>query len=847
MPLKRKLSETRFNLLSSVATTTFAITAITAPSMAAPAEGGLEEIVVTATKRSASMQDVPVAVTAMSETTIDQMNVDVFTDYLMQLPGVSSGGAGPGQGTIYIRGMASTTPNLTTAGVAGLAPNVALYLDEQPVTQVGRNLDVYAADLNRIEVLPGSQGTLFGASSQAGTIRLITNKPNLNEFSGRVSGGISFTEGGEMSEKIEAMINYPIIEDKFAVRGVMFVDNQGGYIDNVAGTRSASESARFAGSVMRPNGTMTSPGFQAGSDLSGVNFLEARNEALVEKDFNDASYTGFRVSALYDVNEDWTVDVMHMRQRIDTDGVFFIDPELDDSDDLSVQRFSPDETEDEFDNTALTLTGKIGALEMVYAGAYLNRDTDQIVDYTDYMFVGQYLPYYICDAAVTYPGDAAPSGTCQAPNLYVASETETEVWTHELRFTTPEEHPLRATFGGFYSDQTLVERNDFTYPGSTNVIGYTPDQIGFPQNGALPGSSVSDPSVRPPGVIFFNDITRTDKQKGLFGELTYDVTEALSLTFGARWHDVDVRLKGSANSSFFNLFYGYDADFFGTNLDEQFDGTQVINGVEVPKGAEAKGWVFKGNVSYQPNDDTLVYFTYSEGFRPGLPNRPAGAGGGAVPAVVRTDEVTNYEFGWKLDLFDNSVRFNGSAFLIDVKDLQTTIFDPTVTNLFFSDNAANAEIKGIEGDITWAPASVPGLTVSGAFSILDTEIKELVGASVAIAGPGEDLSYAPSFQGNLRARYEWDWKSDWIAHVQPSLAYSASSYSDIVLINRAKQDSYVMMGLAVGVTNSKYSFEIFGENLTDERAQLNNNLVFDRERIAINRPRTIGVRFGVDF
>lgn len=806
----------------------------------------LEEIVVTATKRAASMQDVPVAVTAMSETTIDEVNVDVFTDYLLQLPGVSSGGAGPGQGTIYIRGMASTTPNLTTAGVAGLAPNVALYLNEQPVTQVGRNLDVYAADLNRIEVLPGSQGTLFGASSQAGTIRLITNEPDLNEFSARVSGGVSFTQGGKMSEKIEAMINYPIIDDKFALRGVFFVDNQGGYIDNVPGVRTTAESARFQGSVARPNGIMTSPGFQADADLSDVRFLEARNDALVEDDFNDASYTGFRIAGLYDMNEDWSLDVTYMRQRIDTDGVFFIDPELDDNDDLSVQRFSPDETEDSFDSIAVTMTGQIGSLEMVYAGAYLNRDTDQTVDYTDYMFVGQYLPYYICDAAVTYPGDAAPSGTCQAPNLFVASETETEVWTHELRFMTPEDRPFRATFGGFYSDQKLIERNDFTYPGSINAESFTPGVFGWPQNGPLPGSSVSDPNPRPLGVIFFNDITRTDEQKGLFGEVTYDVTETLSLTAGARWHDVDVRLKGSANSSFFN-FGGEDVNAFGTNLDTQFDGTQVINGVPVPKGAEAKGWVFKGNVSWRPNDNTLIYFTYSEGFRPGLPNRPAGAGGGAVPAVVRTDEVTNYELGWKMDLLDNSLRFNGSAFIVDVEDLQTTIFDPTVTNLFFSDNAANAEIKGIEGDLTWVPASVPGLTVSGAFSILDAEVKELVGASVAIAGPGEDLSYAPSFQGNLRARYEWDWNDDWLAHVQPSISYSASSHSDIVLINRAKQDSYFMTSLAVGATNGDHSFEIFGENLTNERAELNNNLVFDRERVAISRPRTIGVRFAVDF
>jgi len=842
----RKKCINKAALLATASTLVMSAASNAAMAQEQARQSTIEEVVVTATKRMASTQDIPVAVQALSSRTLEDLNVNVFTDYMLQLPGVSSGGSGPGQSTIYIRGLASTTPNLTTAGVAGLAPNVALYLDEQPVTQVGRNLDVYGADLNRIEVLPGPQGTLFGASSQAGTIRLITNKPNLNDFEARASGGISFTKGGEMSENIEAMINYPITTDKFAVRGVIYTDNQGGYIDNVLGTRSASESARFASSTPRPNGVPTSDGFQAGADLSAVRFLEANNLHLVEDNFNDASYTGFRVSSKYVVNADWDVDFSHTRQRIDSEGVFFIDPELDDPDELSVQRFSPDEIKDDFNNTALTIEGRIGLLDVVYAGAFLNRDTRQTVDYTDYLFVGQYLPYYICDGAVTYPGDADPSGVCQAPNLYVASETETDVFTHELRFTTPEDRPLRATFGGFYSDQKLVERNDFTYPGSIFAESFTPGVYGYPQNGPLPGSSVSDPNPRPQGVIFFNDITRTDKQLGFFGEVTYDLSEQLSFTAGARRHDVDVRLKGSANSSFFN-FGGEDVNAFGTNLDSQFDGTQVINGVPVPKGAEAKGWVLKGSISWTPNDDTLFYLTYSEGFRPGLPNRPAGAGGGAVPAVVRTDEVTNYELGWKMDLFDNQVRFNGNAFYVDIKDLQTTIFDPTLTNLFFSDNAADAKITGVEGEITWAPMSVPGLSVNGAFSILDTEITDLVGASVAIAGPGENLSYAPSFQGNIRARYEWDLQNGAVAHIMPSLSYSASSFSDVVLINRAQQDSYALLNLAIGMRKDNWTAEIFGKNLTDERAQLNNNLVFDRERISINRPLTIGARFSVDY
>lgn len=155
-----------------------AVASMVVPFAAAEESRVIEEVVVTATKRAVPLQDVPVAVQALTSEAIDELGVTNLEDYLIQMPGVTAGGSGPGQNTIYIRGLASTTPNLTTAGVAGLAPNVAFYLDEQPLSQPGRNLDVYAADLNRIEVLSGPQGTLFGASSQAGNVRLITNKPD---------------------------------------------------------------------------------------------------------------------------------------------------------------------------------------------------------------------------------------------------------------------------------------------------------------------------------------------------------------------------------------------------------------------------------------------------------------------------------------------------------------------------------------------------------------------------------------------------------------------------------------------------------------------------------------------
>lgn len=867
----------------AIALTTSAV-AQEAPAQPAKRQGGVTEIVVTATKRTESLQDVAVSVNALGSDELDNLGVDTFDDYLEQLPNVTAGGGGPGQSTIYIRGLASTTPNLTTAGVAGLAPNVAMYLDEQPLSQPGRNLDVYAADMERIEVLAGPQGTLFGASSQAGVVRLITNKPDLAGFDASAKGGVSFTKNGEPSYNAELMLNVPVT-NTLAVRGVVYMDDQGGYIDNVHGTRSVAESARFREEgTVRYNGVPVNAnraGFQAGQDLSNVNFIDADNTALVEDDFNDTTYTGFRVSALWEVTPDWKVTVSHARQGLESDGVFFADPELG-LDDLEIQRYSQDRLEDDFSNTAWTVEGRLGMLDVVYTGAYTERETEQKVDYSDYLFVAQYLPYYICDGSVSYPGDADPSGTCQAPNLYVTSHSKTKQFTQELRFSTPVENRWRVTAGGFYSKLTLKERNDFVYPGSQyiDLFGNT----GFPDNYAFPGAWTSDTGAFPPGTIFRNDVKRTDEQFGLFGEASFDVVpDLVTITGGMRYYDVGVDLEGSANSSFCNSA-GTDQNAYGTNISDLYDGdgqytfigtcgsalgttfnqgdtiddimaaglteaqaTQVFNALAAPDKAKTSGVIFKGTVTVTPTEDVLLYATYSEGFRPGLLNRPGGAvspTGYTVPFELETDEVANYEIGWKSELFDRQLRFNGSAFYVDITNLQTTIFDPSIVNLFFSDNAADARIFGMEGDFTFAPYAVPGLTVAGAFSLLDTKITKVLTPTDDVK-KGSSLAYAPKFQGNLRVRYEWDLgDTGLVAHVMPQMLHSSSKYTDIIDINRLKLEGYTTFSLSAGVEKDQWNFEVYGENLSDKRAQVSGAFYYDAPRVYTNRPLTVGVRVG---
>jgi len=832
------------------------------------AQSVIEEVTVTATKRAESLQDVPIAITALTEDSLQELGITNFSDYVMQLPGVTAGGSGPGQNTIYIRGVASTTPNLTTAGVAGLAPNVAFYLDEQPLSQPGRNLDVYAADLQRIEVLSGPQGTLFGGSSQAGNVRLITNKPDTSDMYGSIKLGAGSISHGGTSSSIEAMINIPFSET-FALRGVVYMDDKGGWIDNVAGTVDASSSARFRSEgTMRANGVPVGAdraGFQAGVDLSGVTFLSADNSSLVEKDFNEAEYTGGRISAAWDINDNWDLFISYQTQDLDVDGVFFADPNLGD---LEVQTFSPNSVDDSFDNTAWTLTGLIGELEVVYTGAFTDRDTDQIVDYTDYLYVGQYLPYYICDYYVTYTSfspTGLPDGTCQSPNLFVDSLTTVEVMSHEIRFSTDSSKAFRATVGAFYQDLELTELNDFTYPGSVNATSWQNDGsggrvLGFGPNYPLTNTAVSgvvgnaaegyysQPGPFPSGVIFRNDIKRTDEQLGIFGEASYDFSDSFSMTLGFRYYDIEVDFEGSANSSFFNFGQSTDAQAFGTNISAQF---APDNSVGAPDKAVADGTIFKVTANWQPEDGRMYYATLSEGFRPGLLNRPGGntnpSGNFTVPYALDTDDVTNLEFGIKSDFLDGRFRLNAAAFLVDIENLQTTIFDTSITNLFFSDNAADAEVMGIEGDFMWVPESMDGLLVSGAFSLLDTEITKVITPTNDVK-KGDELAFAPSFQGNLRARYEWDYGStNLIAHVMPSISWSSEAFSDIISINRDEMDSWFMAGITAGVTSDTWSAELYVNNLSDEKAEVARNFVFDVQSVTYVQPRTIGVRLNFDF
>src|SRR5271170_6674900 len=196
----------------------------------------LAEITVTAQRRSENIQDVPISIQALTAETLQQLNITTFDDYIRYLPNVTSASNGPGQNEVFMRGLSAGSQASQGSGSTGLWPNVAIYLDNQSAQLPNRNLDIYAADLNRIEVLEGPQGTLFGAGAEAGVIRYITNEPKLDVTEGNVKAGYSVTAHGDPNSDVTAVLNVPIIEGTFALRGVIYHDHRGGYIDNVPGT-----------------------------------------------------------------------------------------------------------------------------------------------------------------------------------------------------------------------------------------------------------------------------------------------------------------------------------------------------------------------------------------------------------------------------------------------------------------------------------------------------------------------------------------------------------------------------------------------------------------------------------
>jgi iron complex outermembrane recepter protein len=842
---------------------------------------GIEELVVTATRRSESANKIPLAVQALSGDSLGDLNVTNFEKLVEFLPNVRTASRGPGASSIYIRGLSTDTAGAQIQGTAGASPSVALYVNDAPASLVGRNLDFYAADLQRVEVLAGPQGTLYGASAMGGAVRYITNKPDLNEFGAGFNGSYAFTKGGDNSAAGNAYINIPVLTNQIAVRLVLYNDSQGGYIDNVAGTFQMpfNGNVGIAGRLPTGNPLLVRQAIQSCAGITnctGSNYVapirqSINNDRFVEENYNDANYAGGRIAATFKVNDDWSIDVMHARQTLTTDGVFDYEPAVGD---LKVTQFNENTLRDEYNLTTWTVNGRLGFLDMIYTGSYLKHNALQKADYAGYSNIGLYVPYYECDAGVYY-ANPARGRTCYTPNKSYQVRNRTTRKTHEFRVTTPAENRIRATAGLFYDDNQLVDNTDWSYLQAAAGFIYPrrPNPVSLP----------NDPSVRPVAVGFFNDVRRTDKQFAIYGEGSFDIIpNKLTITGGLRYYNEKAGITGSSATSFDGVSRGvfdpitntYSAAatppaFYGVsaNLNQLYAAISP---------ATYTGLLKKGNLTYKINDGSLVYATYSEGFRPGGFNRrPCRVGTATCPTqadfnrlgVYVPDEVKNYEIGGKFSLLNRTLQVNFAAYRIDWTDIQQTLFDQNISNQTFTTNLTDARIQGVEGDITWRTTSE--LTFNAAFSYNDSEITRYTKPTTVINAIGTPLALSPKFQGNVRIRYEKELASGLRPFLQGAFHHVGSSISstinnvDIrysgpavtyngVVVNPGQvvsplpaslpQKAYNTFSLSAGVSRDQWSLELFGENLTDERPELFRSANDGDLRVTTSRPRTIGLR-----
>src|SRR4030081_2418893 len=273
----------------------------------------LEEIIVTAQRRTQNIQDVPISMQALTEQTLQQLNVSTLDDYIKYLPNVTTANNGPGQNEVFMRGLRAGSQPSQGSASTGLWPNVAIYLDNQSGQLPGRNLDIYAADLNRIEVLEGPQGTLYGAGAEAGVIRYITNEPKLDVTEASVKAGYGVTAHGDPNSDLTAVLNLPLIADTLAVRAVIYNDRRGGYIDNVPSTFSRKPTDLGIHFAIYPDGCSsdTVP-CQVPPGAAAIN-----NNNIAARAINPVTYQGVRVSALWDINDDWNALITQSYQNID--------------------------------------------------------------------------------------------------------------------------------------------------------------------------------------------------------------------------------------------------------------------------------------------------------------------------------------------------------------------------------------------------------------------------------------------------------------------------------------------------------------------------------------------------
>jgi iron complex outermembrane receptor protein len=820
----------------------------------------LEEVVVTAQKRTENLQDVPISIEVLDNVKLDQLHVVNLDDYVKYSPSIAysraegQGGNGqPGTSHIYMRGVVSGA----NENHSGSQPSVGTYLDEQPVTTIDGTVDVHLYDIQRIEVLEGPQGTLYGASSQAGTVRIITNKPDPTKFSaGYDVQGNKVTSGGTGWEA-EGFVNFPL-SPIAAIRLVGWDEHDAGFIDNVAGTNKSAciqNGVRTFGSwAGQPVGdwySATTPSAANVAPCPTVGTIGAgaiSNAAYVKKDYNTADTKGGRAALKLDLGDNWTVTPSVMGQSVSSNGFFGYDPGVGD---LQVTHFGPEYSTDTFVQSALTIEGKFSNFDVTYAGAFMKRDTHSIADYSDY---SEFYDRVYGSGAYWTGADGKPI----MPQELVVTKGYFEKFSHELRLDTPQDLPVRATVGLFMQRQLHDIWEQYVMPG----YGFT-NPSGDP-NSATPNPNGFDPALSIPtlaNTIWLTDEQRVDRDKAAFAQVTWDVTSQWSLNGGFRYFTYDNTLDG---------FFGYSKAYSSHTGEAKCfapASTPYAPCTDLNNRVSSSGNVPRLNLTYKVTPDKMVYATFSKGFRPGGVNRTAEVGIGPYQA----DYLKNYEIGWKTQWFDHRLRWNGAIFDEEWKNFQFSFLGLNSVTIIV--NGGNARIRGIENEVEWAATN--NLTLSTSFTFLDPRLTSNYCGAQGVTncptqvtseafgpnfvGPqapaGTNLPITSKFKGNIIARYSFDEVAGWKPFGQAAFVYQTQTAPTLRVDETqvmGMQPAYGLLDLTFGASINNSMLQFVVSNATNRLAQLSRfaqtvPAVDNQTYIIPAQPRTFAIKFGQKF
>jgi len=786
----------------------------------------LEEVDVTAQKRSEDLQKVPIRLQVLGGEKLEQLQVSSFDDYVKFLPSVSYQSLGPGQAQLYFRGIASGGDGLH----AGSLPATGTYLDETPVTTIGNTLDIHMYDIERVEALAGPQGTLYGASSLSGTMRIITRKPDTSKFSaGYDVKGTKFGKG-DAGGGIEGFVNIPV-SDKVAVRLVGYYERDGGYLNNVP-TSYTYLRQTFDYSTDPPTLLYDGPSFTR------------TNANVVKKNANDVESYGGRAALKFAINDRWTITPTVLYQHQKANGDFAFDPRLGD---LNVGDYTPGKNEDRWYQSALTVEGKIGNFDLLYSGGYFERKVDNVVDYAEYG-----IAYDQFGSGYSRWDDGA--GGLLDPTQYTSNHDKYTKLNQELRISSPAENRVRFVGGLFMQRQSDDIRAEFRVDGLPTldtVPVRRPDVYVYAVDGQ-------------PGILYLSQQTRVDRDYAAFADLTFDITDKLKVSAGIRQFGANNTLYG---------FFGFQEFSSGEgSCNPPPSAATIVPGkwpcINTNKKVVEHGETHRVNLTYQIDSDHMVYGTYSTGFRPGGNNRRTDIS----VKEYNADKISNYEIGWKTAWFDHRMRFNGAAFIEKWDGVQIGVQGAQgITSIF---NAGKAKTKGIEFDLSWLAGNNLTLGLSGSrvdaalsadFCTVPTGVvvyscvpfSDTLPATTPyqIAPSGTQLPVTPKFKGSATARYKFN-VGDFDSFVQGAVVtQSASTFSLEADKNGLVGDipGFTTLDLSAGTGHGNWKLEFYVENATDKRGQLARvsqcgaAYCYENARVYPIKPMNYGIKFGQKF